>query len=124
MSDLNLSLWGAGCVVILAVIFYNFWQEYKAKKNVERAFGQHQDDVLMQPGDGTVNSSATLKENNVTSARRQEPSLGEVQTEPKTPAQDSEGQVTTQEEAASLPVDDFIDCVITMEFETAVRGDK
>ena len=46
--NLNTSLWIAGGAAIVLVVIYNFWQEYRAKKNVERAFGQHQDDVLMQ----------------------------------------------------------------------------
>lgn len=114
MTDLNLTLWGAGCVVILAVIFYNFWQEYKAKKNVERAFGQHQDDVLMQSGDRSLNAS--LRENNEAQnpIERHEPSLNGQ----------SDAPINTAIEAENLPVDEFIDCVITMEFESPTRGDK
>lgn len=124
MTDLNLTLWGVGCAVIVAVIFYNLWQEYKAKKNVERAFGQHQDDVLMQSEEKSLNPA--LKEIHAPNVdRRQEPSLsGESVTGAVADSQADQLPSTTTSEEASLPVDEFIDCVITMEFESAVRGDK
>jgi len=130
MTDLNLTLWGAGCAVILAVLFYNFWQEYRAKKNVERAFGQHQDDVLMQSDDRDLNSglNPSFKENNTTQhpAQRQEPSLNGQLTESVLDSQTQLHPSTTNDEAAVeiLPIDEFIDCVITMEFDSPVRGDK
>jgi FtsZ-interacting cell division protein ZipA len=113
-DDLNLILWGAGGFVILSVIFYNFWQEYKAKKNVERAFGQHQDDVLMKTGELAINISAPREDS---TTQRHEPSLNEH----------SENIVPTAnlaKENEQLPIDEFIDCVITMEFESPTRGDK
>jgi len=125
MTDLNLTLWGVGCAVIVAVIFYNLWQEYKAKKNVERAFGQHQDDVLMQSDAGVLNTA--LKENNAAqnSDRRHEPSFsGEPEAESATGTQDAQVISTTASEVGPLPIDEFIDCVITLEFESPLRGDK
>ncbi len=35
---------------MVGVFVYNKWQEYKAKKSVERAFSSTHDDVLMTPG--------------------------------------------------------------------------
>lgn len=107
----DLILWSAGGALILTVIFYNFWQEYKAKKNVERAFGQHQDDVLMKSSDRPASESPDG--NPIT---RQEPSL------------DGESKMASGISVASdkehLPVDEFIDCVIPLEFESPIRGDK
>ncbi|MCD6026433.1 MAG: cell division protein [Solimicrobium sp.] len=137
MTDLNLSLWGAGCAVIVGIIGYNFWQEYKAKKNVERAFGQHHDDVLLQPKERTLASSTSMKSNDTKQniAQRQEPSLN-----PQSDQHEQESQQDSQlgsqiarrnhsstdsvAEQIVLPVDDFIDGVITMDFESPVRGDK
>lgn len=123
MTDLDLTLWGAGGAAILAVVFYNFWKEYNAKKNVERAFGQHQDDVLMQPDDRGGNAS--LKEDGATqyAAQRHEPSLhgqseSVIDPQPHSPSANSES------EPRPLPVDEFIDCVITLEFDSPIRGDK
>ena len=49
MTDLQMSLIAAGGVFIVGVFSYNKWQEYKAKKTVERAFSSDHDDVLMRP---------------------------------------------------------------------------
>ncbi len=51
MTDLQITLFGAGGVFIVGVFSYNKWQEYKAKKSVERAFSTDHDDVLMREGE-------------------------------------------------------------------------
>ena len=115
MTDLNLSLWGAGGAIILAVVMYNFWQEYRAKKNVQRAFGDHKDDVLMQ---ADVSVSAT--------AVRQEPKFDAEQplSTDALPADAAGDPSPDAAPAQALAVDDFIDCVISMDFEVPVRGEK
>jgi hypothetical protein len=50
MTDFQMSLIAAGGVFVVGVISYNKWQEYKARKSVERAFGASHDDVLMKSG--------------------------------------------------------------------------
>jgi hypothetical protein len=45
-----MSLIAAGGVFVVGVISYNKWQEYKARKSVERAFATDHDDVLMNTG--------------------------------------------------------------------------
>ncbi len=110
MTDLNLSLWAAGGAVILAVIGYNFWQEYRAKKNVERAFGKHHDDALMKTSTGPD--------------QRQEPVWQNDGAETTQPPVAESSQVSDASTAQTSPVDDFIDCVIPLEFDNPVRGDK
>ena len=56
MTDLQITLFGAGGVFIVAVFSYNKWQEYKAKKSVERAFSSDHDDVLMREGEAPAGS--------------------------------------------------------------------
>jgi hypothetical protein len=46
MSDLQLALAAGGGVFILAVIVYNVWQERRARKGAERAFGERPPDAL------------------------------------------------------------------------------
>lgn len=48
MTDLHMSLIAAGGIFVVGVISYNKWQEYKARKSVERAFAADHDDVLMR----------------------------------------------------------------------------
>jgi hypothetical protein len=45
-----MSLIAAGGIFVVGVISYNKWQEYKARKSVERAFAHDHDDVLMTGG--------------------------------------------------------------------------
>ncbi len=50
MTDFQLSLMGGGAIFLAAVLIYNKWQEYRAKKSVDKAFSAEHDDVLMQAG--------------------------------------------------------------------------
>ncbi|MGF6272733.1 FtsZ-interacting cell division protein ZipA [Massilia sp. UYP11] len=51
MTEFQMSLIAAGGVFVVGVITYNKWQEYKARKSVERAFASDHDDVLMRDGE-------------------------------------------------------------------------
>ncbi len=50
MTDFHVSLVAIGVVVVVGVISYNKWQEWRAKKSVEQAFSPMEDDVLMSDG--------------------------------------------------------------------------
>ncbi|MDB5729436.1 MAG: cell division protein, partial [Noviherbaspirillum sp.] len=65
MTDLQASLMAIGGTIVVGVITYNKWQEYKAKKTVEKAFSSDHDDVLMKAHADPV----------LPSAGRQEPSF-------------------------------------------------
>jgi hypothetical protein len=70
MTDLQMSLIAAGGVFVVGVISYNKWQEYKARKSVERAFSSDHDDVLMKAG-----GEPAVEPSLVTPDLRQEPML-------------------------------------------------
>ncbi|MFZ6744487.1 cell division protein ZipA C-terminal FtsZ-binding domain-containing protein [Undibacterium sp. JH2W] len=121
MTDLQISLLAIGGTLVVGVLVFNKWQEYKAKKTVENAFGDGHDDVLMNP-DAPVESIV-----------RHEPSLdGDVQPIEEVPqvhapmhadvAAEMEAPIAVQDK--ELPVDELIDCVIPLEFETPIRGEK
>ena len=120
MTDLQIISLAIGGTLVVGVLIFNKWQEYKAKKTVENAFGDGHDDVLMNP-DAPVDSIV-----------RHEPSLdGEVHvsenaTEPHEPglAEDEHIAAPVVVQAKELPVDELIDCIIPLEFETPVRGEK
>lgn len=113
MTDLQVSLMVIGGTIVVGVITYNKWQEYKAKKSVQRAFSSDHDDVLMNPG-----ASGDSNE-------RYEPML-----DPATPAEPVPPQAAANVAAPApmpqkeLPVDELIDCMISFALETPVRGDK
>ena len=113
MTDTEMSI-SIGAVIVVGVIAYNKWQEYKARKSVARAFSSDHDDVLMreqarepsfESGSGNGGDSGEI-----------EPHIGPTLkgTDPATPAA----------ELATSLVDPLIDCLIPLALEAAVRGDK
>lgn len=143
MTDLQISLIAAGGVFIVAVISYNKWQEYKAKKSVERAFSSSHDDVLMNPGtkiaptrdpgssdrkEPTLPDSATATpkdEKKPEKKPEQKPATGKVaQEEPDDGAQSEALVPPPARPPVVLPIDTLIDCVIPLSTETPLRGEK
>jgi len=149
MTDLQITLFGAGGVFIVGVFSYNKWQEYKAKKSVERAFSTDHDDVLMREGDAPV---ADVQEPVLRQEPRfdaapaakaepsfgappaapvsdapvhAEPSLGDAPAEPvSAPAAEPVQEVSAASEQATSLVDPLIDCLLPLSLEAPVRGDK
>jgi len=50
ISELQMSLIGAGAVAVVGVLAYNKWQERKAQKHAEKTFRSDHRDVLLEPG--------------------------------------------------------------------------
>lgn len=132
MTDLQISLMAIGGTIVVAVISYNKWQEYKAKKSVERAFATNHDDVLMS-------SSAPR---GAGEGDRFEPSLDPAYAA-ETAADGAEGASDGVQMAAELhgdasaavnaapapaqkelPVDPLVDCIIPLALGSNLRGEK
>lgn len=149
MTDLQITLFGAGGVFIVGVFSYNKWQEYKAKKSVERAFSTDHDDVLMREGDAPVTDAQepVLRQeprfDAAPAAKAEpsfgappaapvsdapvhaEPSLGDAPAEPvSAPAAEPVQEVSAASEQATSLVDPLIDCLLPLSLEAPVRGDK
>lgn len=150
MTDLQMSLIAVGGVFIVAVFGYNQWQEYKARKSVERAFGNPHDDVLMQgtrrePGfDPTVPGLATgevgedgeeLPDGHDLTARPPLAAQGSHSAHeyPSAPGQEAAAGISAGANAGAmppvrsselLPVDNLIDCVIGLTLEQQIHGEK
>ena len=149
MTDLQITLFGAGGVFIVGVFSYNKWQEYKAKKSVERAFSTDHDDVLMREGDAPVSDAQepVLRQEprfDAAPAAKAEPSFGAppaapvsdapVHAEPSlgdipaetvaAPAAEPVQEVSAASEQATSLVDPLIDCLLPLSLEAPVRGDK
>jgi hypothetical protein len=133
-----MSLIAAGGVFIVAVISYNKWQEYKARKSVERAFATDHDDVLMRNDGVPVARQEPMLDLSMSPAAT-EPMLEPMSAPAITPATsyaatDSEPVepiITIAKPAATPPseladrlVDPLIDCLIPLNLEGAVRGDR
>jgi len=127
MTDLQASLMIIGGAIVIAVVSYNKWQEYKAKKTVQRAFATEHDDVLMHP---PVSPGSRGQQE-----PRLEPSLdadagaGAPETLPPavSPVDNGEPPQALAERPAArqeLPIDELIDCPIPFTLEAPVRGEK
>lgn len=119
MTDLQTSLMAIGGTIVAAVITYNKWQEYKAKKSVQRAFSSEHDDVLMNP-EAAPDAEAARRE----PAFATEVGMPEMAPEELPAAADDEIAPAAQAPQRELPVDELIDCVISLALEAPVRGEK
>lgn len=120
MTDLQASLIVIGGTIVAGVITYNKWQEHKARKTVQKAFSSDHDDVLMKaPAERGAADT------------RHEPTLTPGQAE-QAPVSESDANGIPEGEAAALPqapqkelpIDELIDCTISLGLEAPVRGEK
>lgn len=136
MNDLYPILAGTGGVIVVTVFGYNKWQEYKAKKNVERAFSNVHDDVLMSPDlppddalarlepvfDSADPGYGTDAHDDTEQVQVSGTSATTAATADKTAAAD--GGVRKVRPSVVLPVDDMIDCSIVLALNGDTRGEK
>lgn len=129
MTDLQASLIAIGGAIVIAVIGYNKWQEFKAKKSVERAFAATRDDVLMTP---------PARDDGTPPAARQEPGFfaeGESPAAPDGSTQPVADAAAVADDdiaipagapvrAHDLPVDELVDCLIPLALDQPLRGEK
>jgi len=167
MTDFQMSLIAAGGVFVVGVISYNKWQEYKARKSVERAFASSHDDVLMKSGDAPsapvdaapiergpaerhepvldANADAPFAELAGADALAEPVVREPASAPPPAPAGTAGGGAASSDAMAALEplaglpgakpdtppaqlaenlVDPLIDCLIPLNIEGALRGDK
>ncbi len=114
--DLQTSLIVGGAAFVIGIIGYNQWQEYKAKKNVERAFGGKHDDVLMASENKKISSNDPRLEPTFVAGSLEEKALpDEAAFDQLVPLAD-----TLKEES----IDPLIDWAIPLALEGVVRGEK
>lgn len=135
MTDFQMSLIAAGGVFVVGVISYNKWQEYKARKSVERAFSTDHDDVLMRADGTPMARHEPVLDLGVAAAGESvalEPSLGVAGIADEEPQAPKAAPVTVPGAPAQTPpaelaeslVDPLIDCLIALALEAPARGDK
>lgn len=133
MTELQTSLIAIGSVIVVGVISYNKWQEWRAKKSVESAFSSLQEDVLMGTGARRLEPVLTNDDDPSTSVDDDLAGQTENSADGETPdADDAEfadmaQPVTPQFIEAVVkpsPLDTSIDCIITVYLDTPQRGEK
>ena len=147
MTDLQLSLMAVGGTIVVGVVSYNKWQEYRARKTVERAFSSDPDDVLMSSAEEVADRSG----NDTRQAVRAEPrfmpdhdgsnaaapdpflvepgspiaqGMQEIASVYKAGATDSARSAVASAATKELPVDALVDCVIPLSLGSNLRGEK
>jgi hypothetical protein len=130
MTDFQMSLIAAGGVFVVGVVSYNKWQEYKARKSVERAFASDHDDVLMKSGEPLVRQEPVFDLGGAPEGDATAPPVSAVGAgaavgaEPVDPPLPGTTPDTPPAELAENLVDPLIDCLVPLALEAAVRGDR
>ncbi len=142
MTELQASLMAIGGVIVVGVISYNKWQEWRAKKSVEQAFSPLDDDVLMgsgQPqGERKEPVLSPFEGPDAVVAHGQDPALAEEAHERGASHTYRQIDSSDEEDQRSVPtstafiekqdkpslLDDAIDCIIPVALENPVRGEK
>lgn len=120
MTDLQASLMVIGASIVVGVISYNKWQEFKAKKSVQRAFSSDHDDVLMQPDANSAPEPDNRREPTLVSS----PFADEDESHVGMAPSDGGEEVLAKAPRKELPIDELIDCAIPLVLEAPVRGEK
>ncbi len=135
MTELQTSLIAIGGVIVVGVISYNKWQEWRAKKSVENAFSALQEDVLMGAGTRRHEPVLTNDEDPSTPEVRELAQQYDDAAQSEMPDADEDSAefvgtaqpVTPQFIEAVLkpsPLDASIDCIISVFLDTPQRGEK
>ncbi len=145
MTELQASLVAIGGAIVVGVISYNKWQEWRARKSVEQAFSTTQDDVLMQDG-----SPQGLRQEPVltpfegpdlidpaAAAERDPAAAGDATDETDQSEETTEtgeaggsgqagdaGAATASVPARRSPLDAAIDCIVPLALDAPLRGEK
>lgn len=115
LSELQISLIGAGLTAVAGVWAYNTWQGYRQRKLAERIVRGDQEDVLMQAESDAREPVADEK-----APQRIEPVFGASDASDESDdAEESDEIDATGEPGESEPsdelADDFIDCIVRLE---------
>jgi len=122
MTDLQASLIGIGGTILAGVVSYNKWQEFKAKRSVERAFSSDHDDVLMREGGDEHRREPTLVGN--LDAEAVDPATMREEMAQDQPLDSTANTFSAPAIQRELPVDELIDCLIPIELDAPMRGEK
>lgn len=123
MTDFQLGLVAMGGTFVVGVLIFNKWQEHKAKKSVDQAFSGAHDDVLM---------NAEVKSD---LSSRHEPHMEQGGDDANFEIDRAAGIAGSHSSSQQLPpsvvrqekelaVDELIDCIIPLEFDVPLRGEK
>lgn len=137
MTDLQTSLMAVGGIIVVAVVSYNKWQEYKEKKSVDRAFSDapeasastgtadrvRAEPTFGSPGTGEDDDAAAMPDAVTASAAAVDhasPATAQMRATADVDQPVAEAQMPKKD----LPVDALVDCVIPLALGSNLRGEK
>jgi FtsZ-interacting cell division protein ZipA len=123
MTDLQASLIGIGGAILVGVVSYNKWQEYKAKRSVERAFSSDHDDVLMREGASEDQRREPVLVGDL-AAETADPAMMREEMAQDQPLDGTSNTFSAPAPQRELPVDELIDCMIPLALASPLRGEK
>ena len=149
MNEFQASLIAIGGVVIVGVLFYDKWREWRARKSVDSAFSNPHEDVLMGdlaqaaaqrvPHDPAASSDPTVPselnepiaasdrnpfDKNESQQRNEGAAAVDAVPDEAAALATPQPRARTEPAVKPLPLDDFIDCIIPMPLLGPVRGEK
>ncbi len=127
MTDLQMSLILLGGTILVVLISYNKWQEYKVRKSVERAFTSTHDDVLMQSDVDDGADAAAYKVAHPVANNSLPDTAYSVAADADNASSLAYTALTESLAADSTPdlsVDPLIDCILPFELAAPVAGEK
>ncbi|NDC09423.1 MAG: cell division protein [Oxalobacteraceae bacterium] len=124
MIQLQESLIGLGVVVVVGVIAYNKWQEWRAKKSVEQAFSTAQDDVLMAERHGSSRQEPVLSPFEGPDVVVGHAPAVEVEHAAETSFESNASPVQAAAAGRRSPLDPAIDCIVPILLDAPLRGER
>lgn len=132
MTEFQLSILAIGGTVVIGVLIYNKWQEYRARKVVDNAFADGQDDDVLLRAEQEHRHEPSLDASAAAPLDKREPQLDQAMTAAASEFEESAESATPVGESeaagkpvrADLPVDELIDSVIVLELDAPVRAEK
>ncbi len=145
MTELQASLIAIGAVIVVGVIAYNKWTEWRAKNSVENAFSDMPDDVLMGGGkahhsshDDVAHEHSDDEHDHSAHDEHHQQHEHDHADHADYIEQDDHQHVTTQATrtaqaeplefihatAKTSPLDPVVDCIIPLALEHPLRGEK
>lgn len=126
MDDLQIGLVGVGAALVVGIIGFNKWQEYRHRKQADAVFPEHARDALLEPGAAAAEERVEPAVSAVEPQERVEPVI--ASTEPSEPAEPAPAPRHDQPLGRAKPalpagIDPATDCAVLIEAFEALPAD-
>ncbi len=131
MNELQTSLIAIGGIIVVGVLSYNKWQEWRAKKSVDNAFSPLQEDVLMGAPEIAAQRHEPVMSSEPPVVSAAVDAAAETEADSAQPEVEEAGEVAAADlppaepaAAKPSPLDAGFDCIIPLALDAPLRGEK